>query len=215
MKIFGTHNYEVLKDPLKSEENYYIFKYSVLIDNGQYLQATRTLREGIKNNPKSITLFTIYVNEIKIPNRLIIFRPPYTLLFQPFPTEGVLEKGLCDDNLMLIGDTGGFVSPISGEGIQHALMSGKVAAETAIEALETEDYSKSILKKYKTHPRIKETVRSFKMKNSMRDFFYKNHGESLNKIFALTQKDPEFKSNVIDIFFTKTIPSKEFLSKFQ
>ncbi|MFX0048490.1 MAG: hypothetical protein ACFE8G_10040 [Candidatus Hermodarchaeota archaeon] len=26
-----------------------------------------------------------------------------------------MEKGLCDDHLMLIGDTGGFVSPISGE----------------------------------------------------------------------------------------------------
>jgi len=132
----------------------------------------------------------------------------------PFPTGGVLEKALCDDRLMLVGDTGGFVSPISGEGIQHALLSGKIAAETAIEALESEDYTKNMLKKYKTHPRIKKTIRSFKMKYSMRDFFYKNHGESLNKIFELTQKDPEFRTTVLDIFFSKTIPSKEFLSKF-
>ena len=116
---------------------------------------------------------------------------------------------------MLIGDTGGFVSPVSGEGIQHALLSGNIAAKTAIKALEIEDYSKSMLKKYKSHPRIKETVRSFKMKYSMRDLFYKNHGESLNKIFELTQKDPEFKNNVLDIFFSKTLPNKEFLSKFQ
>ena len=133
----------------------------------------------------------------------------------PFPTGGVLEKALCDDRIMLIGDTGGFVSPVSGEGIQHALLSGNIAAKTAIKALEIEDYSKSMLKKYKSHPRIKETVRSFKMKYSMRDLFYKNHGESLNKIFELTQKDPEFKNNVLDIFFSKTLPNKEFLSKFQ
>jgi flavin-dependent dehydrogenase len=132
----------------------------------------------------------------------------------PFPTRGVLEEALCEDHIMLVGDTGGFVSPISGEGIQHALLSGKIAGETAIEALEAEDYSKSMLKKYKTHPRIKETVRSFKMKHSMQDLFYKNQGESLNKIFELAQKDNDFKDNLLDIFFSKKLPSKEFLSKF-
>jgi geranylgeranyl reductase family protein len=133
----------------------------------------------------------------------------------PFPTGGILEKALYDDHIMFIGDTGGFVSPISGEGIQHALLSGTIAADTAIKALELEDYSKKILKQYKTHPRIKETVRSFKMKHIMRNYFYTNHGEKLNRIFELTLKDPEFKTNVIDIFMSKTIPSKEFLSKFQ
>jgi geranylgeranyl reductase family protein len=133
----------------------------------------------------------------------------------PFPIEGVMEKSLCDDHLMLIGDTGGFVSPISGEGIQHALLSGKIAAEIAIKALDAEDYSKNMLKQYKTHTSIKETVRSFKLKLSMRDFFYANHGESLNKIFELTQKEPEFKSQVVDIFMSKSMPSKEFLSKIQ
>jgi geranylgeranyl reductase family protein len=133
----------------------------------------------------------------------------------PFPTEGILEKGLCGDNLMLIGDTGGFVSPISGEGIQHAILSGQTAAEIAIKALELEDYSKNMLKQYKNHPKIKETVRSFKTKRSMRDFFYTNQGEKLNRIFELTQKDPEFKQNVVDIFMSKTIPSKEFLSKIE
>jgi geranylgeranyl reductase family protein len=133
----------------------------------------------------------------------------------PFPVEGVIEKGLCDDHIMLIGDTGGFVSPISGEGIQHALLTGNIAAEIAIKALDAEDYSKNLLKQYKTHPKIKETLRSFKLKLSMRDLFYTNRGERLNRIFELTQKDPEFKSQVVDIFMSKSIPSKEFLSKIQ
>jgi geranylgeranyl reductase family protein len=147
---------------------------------------------------------------IPCPNYKIIWSGSY-----PFPTEGIFEKGLCGDHLMLVGDSGGFVSPISGEGIQHALLSGKVAAETAINALDTEDYSKDMLKQYKSHPLIKETARSFKLKLSMRNIFYANHGEKLNKILALTHKDPEFKSQVVDIFMSKTIPSKEFLSKFQ
>ena len=133
----------------------------------------------------------------------------------PFPTEGIKEKGLYDDNLMLIGDTGGFVSPISGEGIQHALLSGQISAEVAIKALESEDYSKNMLKQYKGHPKIKNTARIFKTKLAMRDFFYTNRGEKLNKIFELTQGDPEFKKDVVDVFMSKTIPSKEFLSKIQ
>ena len=74
---------------------------------------------------------------------------------------------------------------------------------------------KKKLKKYKNHPQIKNTVRSFKMKSSMREFFYKDHGERLNKIFEQAQRDSEFRIRLLDIFFSKSIPSKEFLSKFQ
>lgn len=131
----------------------------------------------------------------------------------PFPAEGVLEKSLYDDHILLIGDTGGFVSPISGEGIQHACFSGKIAAETAIKAFEAEDYSKNVLKQYKNHPKIKKLIRSLKLKRSMRKFLYANKGEDLNKIFDLTEKDPEFKAQVVDIFMSSSIPSKDFLSK--
>ena len=40
---------------------------------------------------------------------------------------------------MLVGDTAGFVSPVSGEGIHAGIVSGKAAAEAAIEALEKDD----------------------------------------------------------------------------
>jgi geranylgeranyl reductase family protein len=133
----------------------------------------------------------------------------------PFPVNGILENNLIDDHLMLVGDTGGFVSPISGEGIQHAMLSGKIAAETAINALEIEDFSKNTLKKYKNHPQIKKQVRSFKLKNSLREFFYKDDGKYLNKIFKLAESNPEFRSQVVDIFMSKSVPSKDFLSKIQ
>jgi hypothetical protein len=47
----------------------------------------------------------------------------------------------------------------------------------------------------------------------MRKFLYANKGEDLNKIFDLAEKDPEFKTQVVDIFMSKSIPSKDFLSK--
>ena len=131
----------------------------------------------------------------------------------PFPAEGVLEKSLYDNNLMLIGDTGGFVSPISGEGIHTSIISGKVAAEVAINALQQEDYSKNTLKKYKSHIEIKKMIRNFKFKHSMIRFFYENRGENLNKLLALAEKDPEFKSHVVDMFLSKSLPTHEFLLK--
>jgi geranylgeranyl reductase family protein len=131
----------------------------------------------------------------------------------PFPAEGILEKSLYDDNLMLIGDTGGFVSPISGEGIHTSIISGISAAEVAIKALEKENYSKVYLKNYKNHPEIKKMIRNFKLKRSMIKFFYENRGENLNKLLALAETDPEFRNHVVDMFLSKSLPSQDFISK--
>lgn len=133
----------------------------------------------------------------------------------PFPILGVLQKSLYDDNMMIIGDAGGFISPISGEGIHTSIKSGMIAAETAIKALEEQDYSKNILKNFKQHSEIKTITRDFKLTYSMTNFFYENKGENLNRMLALTEKDPEFKSQVVDIFTSSSIsiPSKEFFSK--
>ncbi|MBY8990058.1 MAG: NAD(P)/FAD-dependent oxidoreductase [Candidatus Lokiarchaeota archaeon] len=147
-------------------------------------------------------------NYIPNSNYKIIWKGAYS-----FPAEGVLEKSLYSDNLMLIGDTGGFVSPISGEGIQTAVVSGKVAAETAIEALQEEDYSKAILKKYRTNLEIKEIIRNFKLKRSMINFFYENKGKNLNKILSLSETDSEFREQVVNMFAYGEVPSKEFLAK--
>ncbi|MFX1304567.1 MAG: NAD(P)/FAD-dependent oxidoreductase [Promethearchaeota archaeon] len=130
-----------------------------------------------------------------------------------FPAEGVLERSLYDDNLMLIGDAGGFVSPISGEGIQTSVASGKVAGTTAIEALQEEDYSKNILKKYRSNSEIKNIIRNFKLKRSMIKFFYENKGRNLNKMLSLSEKDLLFREQVVNMFTYGEIPSKDFLAK--
>ncbi|MFW9998606.1 MAG: NAD(P)/FAD-dependent oxidoreductase [Candidatus Hodarchaeota archaeon] len=130
-----------------------------------------------------------------------------------FPAEGVLEKSLYSDNLMLVGDTGGFVSPISGEGIQTAVISGKIAAETAIKALQEEDYSKNSLKKYRTHPEIKNIINNFKLKRSMIKFFFENNGKNLNKMLEVSENDLVFREQLVNMFTYGELPSKEFLAK--
>lgn len=130
-----------------------------------------------------------------------------------FPAEGVMEKSLYTDNLMLIGDAGGFVSPISGEGIQTSVISGKISAETAIKALQEEDYSKNNLKTYKSNPEIKSIIQNFKLKRSMIKFFYENNGQNLNKMLILAEKDIKFREQVVNMFTYGEIPSKDFLAK--
>lgn len=130
----------------------------------------------------------------------------------PFPVTGILDKSLYDDNLFLVGDVGGFISPINGEGIHTAIASGKAAAEIAIDALEKEDYSKNVLRKYKTHPDIKEISRTFKLKSSLMKFFYENKGRSLNRMLEIAEQDDEFREQVLGMFISKSkgAPPKEF-----
>ncbi|NVM27465.1 MAG: NAD(P)/FAD-dependent oxidoreductase [Candidatus Helarchaeota archaeon] len=65
----------------------------------------------------------------------------------PIPIQGV--KGRTYGNgIMGVGDSMGFVAPIIGEGIFSALLTGKLAAKTAVTALELGDYSKKVLKEY-------------------------------------------------------------------
>lgn len=52
------------------------------------------------------------------------------------------------DGVILIGDAGGFPCPLEAEGIYPAMVTGKVAAEVAAEAITSEDVSKNALSKF-------------------------------------------------------------------
>lgn len=131
----------------------------------------------------------------------------------PIPALGVKEKSLYNDNLMIIGDAAGFVSPISGEGIHPSIVSGNIAAETAIKALEVEDTSKNALKNYKSHPNIKKIIRNFKMKIPMIDFFFEHGGKNLSTMLKLAENDENYREQVINMFLFNQILSKDFLLK--
>lgn len=54
------------------------------------------------------------------------------------------------DRVLLTGDAAGFINPFTGEGIQYALQSGRLAAETIIGSFETENFSAGSLKRFDT-----------------------------------------------------------------
>jgi len=133
----------------------------------------------------------------------------------PIPALGVKEKCLYGENIMIIGDAAGFVSPISVEGIHPSVVSGQAAAEVAINALENDDISTQSLKKYKQYPNIKKIIRNFKMKVSMVEFLYENNGQNLSKMFELADTDVKIREEVINMFLFSIPPSKELLLEIQ
>ena len=52
------------------------------------------------------------------------------------------------DNLLLVGDAGRFVNPLTGGGIHTAIITGKHAGMLAAEAIDKGDYTSNFLKKY-------------------------------------------------------------------
>ena len=131
----------------------------------------------------------------------------------PLPGQGVNENSLYGENIMLIGDIGGFVNPISGEGISPGIASGNIAAETAIKALESEDISKRTLKGYKCHPTIKKISRSFKLSISIADFCFENQGQNFAKMCRIAEEDENFRETVVNMFLFNKAPPKDFITR--
>ncbi|NPV49806.1 MAG: NAD(P)/FAD-dependent oxidoreductase [Candidatus Methanofastidiosum sp.] len=63
------------------------------------------------------------------------------------PVNGPLKEPYMD-NLLLAGDAGRFVNPLTGGGIHTAIITGKHAGELAAEAIAKENYTGNFLKKY-------------------------------------------------------------------
>ncbi|MHA2288908.1 MAG: NAD(P)/FAD-dependent oxidoreductase, partial [Promethearchaeota archaeon] len=131
----------------------------------------------------------------------------------PLPALGVKEKCLYGDNLLLIGDAAGFVSPISGEGIHSSVVSGYAAGEITCDALEYGDITDQRLKKFKHYPNIKKIIRNFKIKVSIVEFLFEREGQNLSKMLELAENDKSVREEIISIFLSNSPPSKELLLK--
>jgi len=183
------------------------------LDNKRFNIGVGTWQEeNLKHNVKD--LYSRFLQEAFI--KKILPKSHYNVVWEsayPIPAVGVLDKSLYDENIMIIGDAAGFVSPISGEGIHPSIVSGKIAAETSLKAIENEDISRTTLKTYKTHPSIKKIIRNFKLKLSLVDFFFENRGKNLSNMFKIAEKDERFREEVIGMFLFNKAPSKDFLGK--
>jgi len=168
--------------------------------------------ENLKHNINE--LFSKFMKEPTI--RKILHKTKFKTIWKsayPIPAIGILEKSLYDQNIMLIGDAAGFVSPISGEGVHPSIVSGEAAAETSIKVLEEENISRKTLNMYKAHPNIKKIRRNFKLKLSLVDFFFENRGKNISNMFHVAEKDELFREEVIGMFLFNKVPSKDFLLK--
>lgn len=58
------------------------------------------------------------------------------------------QRDVYSERVMLVGDAAGFVDAFSGEGIRYAIVSGKIAAKTAILCHESKDFTADSVKRY-------------------------------------------------------------------
>jgi geranylgeranyl reductase family protein len=68
----------------------------------------------------------------------------------PVPVSGPLAKTYTD-RVLLAGDAGGFVNAFTAEGIFYAMISGSIAADTALAAIKDQKYGLRMLSQYENH----------------------------------------------------------------
>jgi geranylgeranyl reductase family protein len=141
---------------------------------------------------------TLLVEDGFLPKTL----PDYKILGGMFPYKGPLSSMVCD-NAMLLGDSAGFVSPFSGEGIFFAMDSGRIAAETLQTAFKQGNLSKSILSSYQDAC-MQEWGKDLKLLVSL-------HPTLINKAersVRYASRDPKLKDMFADVMTFNQSPRK-------
>lgn len=126
---------------------------------------------------------------------------------------------LCTDGAMIVGDAAMLVNNVHWEGTNLAMTSGKFAAETAIEALEKEDFTANQLSLYQ-----KKLENSFVMKDlksykdvssfiegnveSVLGFYPRKVNDFMNQFISVDSipKKDKYKSFIGDTFKQRSIP---------
>jgi len=97
---------------------------------------------------------------------------------------------LYDDGIMITGDAAMLVNNVHFEGTNIAMLSGKLAAETAIEALDTNDFSKEMLSEYEKklkntsfYKDLKTYRNTLKIAHDNNKSFFGYYPEKINEFF--------------------------------
>lgn len=114
----------------------------VSVGNGTWLYALKTYKVNLK---KRLDRFITHhpVASEKLKNAEILYPQSAMIGFSGITTP------IFGDNFMVAGDAAGFVSVPTGEGIYYSMWSGRIAGETAAEALSQDDCSCKILSRYR------------------------------------------------------------------
>jgi flavin-dependent dehydrogenase len=98
------------------------------------------------------------------------------------------------NGFMLLGDAASLIDPLSGEGVGTAMISGKVSAQVAIEALAKGDYSEKFLKEYdkRLWAEIGEEIDAdYKVQKLSKQFPF-----LIDKLMIKASKDEKFRKKV-------------------
>src|ERR671911_221037 len=118
------------------------------------------------------------------------------------PTSWSLKMGMWGaqrygQGLMMVGDAGSMVHPISGEGVGYALESGRLAASWAHEAHVRRDFSASVLSGYERqlrHRRAREHLSGYALVNLVPNLML------LEPLFKACEKDSEARRTLLETF---------------
>jgi geranylgeranyl reductase family protein len=105
-----------------------------------------------------------------------------------------LEKTY-SDRFLLCGDAGGFINPISGEGIYYAMSSGQIAATVAANALESGKTDEKTLSIYQ-----KMWNKDFGKDITILSRYTKNWIDSKNTVIKYTKNDKKLADMALSIF---------------
>lgn len=119
------------------------------------------------------------------------------------------------NRLLLVGEAAGLINPLSGDGIQYALLSARWASEALASCLQEDDLSETALESYKNEV-LEEIGYDFALSNLLVQFprnktFTKAWMTILSVMIARAKKDPEYASIIAGIF-EGTYPSYDALT---
>ncbi len=87
---------------------------------------------------------------------------------------------LCDNGVMIAGDAGMLVNNLHWEGTNLAMISGKLAGETAIEAINNNNFSKKFLSQYEKSLRNSFVIKDMKTYKDLMDIMHQRQNAFLN-----------------------------------
>lgn len=125
------------------------------------------------------------------------------------------RRQVISDRLLLIGDAAGLINPLSGDGIQYALLSARWAAECLAQCVEKNDYCVGALQPYKAKLR-RETAYDMALSNLLiqvtRNRTFTPVWMEILKIFFECSREDKAYAAVIAGIFDGTLPSYKALA---
>ncbi len=98
------------------------------------------------------------------------------------------------ERVLLVGDAAGLINPFTGEGIDYAMFSGKIAAETITESLKKKDTSANFLSKYQ-----KAWMNNFGKDLKVFLKYASSWGGEDEKFLKMLKRDEKLSSMFVDI----------------